>query len=90
MPPRKPVSPNKRKRYNEKEVHIFFKNLQRARLKAGFGQDQMAEKLGMANSAWSRLEAGVFPNDPARVVAIAKVLNCSLDWLFGMTEGVDG
>lgn len=83
MSPRNPVSPEKRKRSSKKEIHIFFKKMHHQRLALKMDQATLADALGMTRGNVSRMEAGVFPSDPAKIVAIADALNVSLDWLFG-------
>ena len=86
MTPGKPVTPSKRKRSLGKKVHVFFENFQNRRLELGYNQEEIGKKLGMTRTSVSRMEAGVFPNDPIRIVKIAEVLHVSLDWLFGREE----
>lgn len=83
MTPRKPVSPEKRKRSSQKEIHVFFKNFHKRRLDLEMDQAEIGAAIGISRGNVSRLESGVFPTDPARIVAIADALDVSLDWLFG-------
>ena len=82
MTPGKPVSQSKRKRYSGKKNHVFFDNIQKRRVELGMTQSDIATQLGMTVSAISRLEAGVFPNDPDKLVRLALALKTSLDALF--------
>lgn len=83
MSPKKSLTQDKRKRYNDKEKHVFFDRVQEKRLALDMDQKYFAYKLGITPSAVSRMEAGVLPNDPERLVKIADILHVSLDWLFG-------
>jgi len=83
MSPGKPVNPNLRKRSKTKKIHVFFENLQNRRVELGYNQLEFGKKIGMQVQTVSRLESGVFPRDPERLVLIADILHVSLDWLFG-------
>ncbi len=65
-------------------VYIGFKEL---RQHLGLTQNEIADKLGIKQSAWARLESGGVP-DPrcSTIVHICKTLNVSADWLLGLTD----
>ena len=77
-----PIS--KRRGYKKGYVSVFCTNVQRKRLELGMTQEVLAEKVGATTPWISAMEAGRFPRDERRVVAIAQALNCSLDRLFGV------
>ncbi len=87
MTPGKPVNPNLRKRSRTKKIHVFFENLQKRRLELGYNQLEFGKKIGMQVQTVSRLEGGVFPRDPERLVLIADVLHCTVDELLRPKEG---
>lgn len=64
----------------------FGKRLKELRLKRGFTQDQMAEKLGMNRANFSNYERDVSspPNDT--LSTIADILNTTTDYLLGRTN----
>lgn len=53
-----------------------------ARKKAGLTQKELAEKLGVDQSAVSFWEAGKHAPRGAKLLRLADVLNCSIDELF--------
>lgn len=79
----KTVKSESRKPYSGKGVSIFSRNFQRRRLDLGLSQAALGEKLDMAASRISEIEAGRFPSSPEKLVAIADALTCSIDSLCG-------
>ena len=61
-----------------------FKEL---RQRFGLTQGEIAEKLGMHQTAWGRFETGKVP-DPrcSTIVHICKTFDVSADWLLGLTD----
>ena len=51
------------------------------RKKAGYSQEEMAEKLGVSRQAVSKWETGEAVPELAKFTAIAKLFNVSTDWL---------
>lgn len=66
-------------------IHLRFKEI---RLMHGLTQTEMAEKLGMKQPAWARLENGGVP-DPrsSTIVALCEKFNVDANWLLGL-EGI--
>ncbi len=85
MTPGKPVSQSKRKRYSGKENHVFFDNIQKRRVELGMTQSDLAAQISMTVSAISRMEAGVFPNDPDKLIRLALALKTDINALFSFT-----
>lgn len=65
-------------------AHNRFKAL---RISLGLSQAEMAEKLGMHQTAWGRFETGKVP-DPrtSTIIHICKTFDISADWLLGLAE----
>lgn len=63
-------------------IHLRFREI---RLANGLTQTEMADKLGMKQPAWARLENGGVP-DPrsSTIFDICKTFNISADWLLGL------
>lgn len=63
-------------------IHLRFKEI---RLKHGLTQTEMAEKLGMKQPAWARLENGGVP-DPrsSTIIDICNTFNVDANWLLGL------
>ena len=53
-------------------------NIKNARIKAGFTQEKLAEKIDVSLSVISRLETGRTMVSVAKLIRIAQVLNCLL------------
>lgn len=64
----------------------FARRLKQARKSAGLSQEQLAEKLTMKRGTFAAFEQG--RNDPpiTLLVQLARLLNCSADWLLGLEE----
>jgi transcriptional regulator with XRE-family HTH domain len=61
--------------------HPIGDRIRRARKKAAITQNNAAQSLGFQSQQWWAYEAGrIVPNGP-RLVAIAKLLGVSVDWL---------
>lgn len=65
-----------------KNIHLRFKEV---RQNNGLTQAEMAEKLGMKQPAWARLENGGVP-DPrsSTIVDICTTFNVDANWLLGL------
>jgi transcriptional regulator with XRE-family HTH domain len=68
----------------KKKASFFCARVRQAREASGVSQEALGKTLGVRQAEISRWERGMFPRDEARIVAIAKALNVSLDWLFGL------
>ena len=60
--------------------------IRRARLEAGFTQENLAERIGLSRTAIARYEAGDIEPRIKNLIAISKELNVSVDELFGLKE----
>lgn len=68
---------------------MFGEKMKKARLKRGYTQEYMAEKLGVNKGTVSHYEKGkTFPNEE-KLVRVSKVLNVSFDYLLGEQSDID-
>jgi transcriptional regulator with XRE-family HTH domain len=61
--------------------------LKRAREKAGFKQEKIAEILGISRAGYSRMETGKVNITSKHLKKIAETFNISIDWLIFGKEG---
>ena len=66
--------------------HIFAQRLTELRSKASLSQKQLAVTLNVAASTFSNYENGIYMPPLAKVCTLAKELDCSLDYLCGLTK----
>ena len=66
--------------------HIFANRLTELRSKAGLSQKQLALTINVAAATFSNYENGIYLPPLAKVCTLAKELNCSLDYLCGLTN----
>ena len=66
--------------------HFFANRLTELRLEAGLSQKQLAIMLNVSASTFSNYENGIYLPPLAKVCTLAKELNCSLDYLCGLTH----
>jgi transcriptional regulator with XRE-family HTH domain len=64
----------------EKEHQIIVERLKQARLDAGLGQVEVAEKLGKTQSYLSKIESGQRRFDVLQLKEFAKIYKKSLDY----------
>lgn len=88
MAPRKSLSPYDRSCYAGQEIPVFCQKVQTRRLELGLKQEELAKLIGTDRPRISELEAGRFPRDEKRIIALAAALNCSLNWLFGLSDEI--
>lgn len=84
MKPQKTINAENRKPYSGKGISVFAKKFQQRRMELGLSQAALGRILGMAPSRISEIEAGRFPSDPDRLVAISDALKCDISWLFNI------
>ncbi len=87
--PRKATSPENHETSSTHRKDVFFINIQKKRDERNLTQVEMADKLNMRQSNYSRLENGAFPKEPRRIREIAKILGADLNWLFGLDTAED-
>lgn len=95
MSPRTPKPVDQRKAYKKSGVSEFSQNLRKKRIEMKMNQADLADLIGANRARVSEMEAGRFPSDPERLIAIADALGVTVDWLLtgreeptaGMTEG---
>ena len=66
--------------------HIFSQRLAKLRSQAGLSQKQLAMTLHISASTFSNYENGIFLPPLVTACALAKELDCSLDYLCGFTN----
>ena len=64
----------------------FGRRLRHARLEKGISIDDMSRKLGMSRTGYSYYELGKRDLPTPTIYSLAKILQVSLDWLFGLKE----
>jgi len=65
--------------------------IRRRRMALGWNQGQLAEETKMPQGHISRFEKGQYVAiNPEKLVAIAKALAVSTDWLLGLTSELEG
>lgn len=76
-----------RKRFvSTSTVNTFHLRLKAVRQQAGFSQEDMAKKLGLATPTYSAMERGVSQATISHLSAICSVLDISSDYLLGVTN----
>ena len=83
MSPRKSLNPKERKGYAGNKIPVFCQNVLKKRLELNLTQLDLANAIGTTVPRISEMEAGRFPRDEDRIIAIAKFLNVDINWLFG-------
>ncbi len=86
MPGRKPKNPEDRKSYAGKNISGFCQKVRARRLELGLNQSALAKSLDCRQSQVSELEGGAFPVSEDRIIAIARALQTTPDYLFGFRE----
>lgn len=79
-------SPELRKSYSNEKNLIFSEKVRARRLELGLKQSDLAKMLSWKQSQVSGLEGGRFVDDAERVIAIAKALETTPNYLFGFTD----
>jgi len=65
--------------------------IRRRRMALGWNQGQLAEETKMPQGHISRFEKGQYVAiNPEKLVALAKVLGVTTDWLLGLTSELEG
>lgn len=64
----------------------FGKRLRTARKKAGLTQVQISQELNIIQKSFSQYETGRTAPSMSTLVALAKKLNVSVDWLLGLSD----
>lgn len=72
-------------------MYNFPKNLTLLRRRAGYTQESLAEALSVSRQAVSKWESGLTMPEATTLIALAELLNCTLDELVReeLTEGTD-
>jgi transcriptional regulator with XRE-family HTH domain len=67
-------------------VVLIAEEIRRLRMAKSFSQDYMAEKLGITQQAYSKIENQVSEASLSRLQQIAQILDVPLPHLLGLTE----
>lgn len=72
------------------EKNIFAVRMKEARQKADISQAELSRRTGIAPATLSSYEVTENPKNPTldKVIAIAKALNVSIDWLCGLESNI--
>lgn len=70
----------------EKKVPLFCHNVKKRRKKIGISQVELAHRIGVPQPRIAEIESGRFPEDPERIVLLAKALGVDINWLFGFSN----
>lgn len=83
MAGRKPKNPEDRKRYAGENVSEFCTKIRGRRLELGITQAELAARTGYSQKQISELEGGAFPSSEDRIIALARALETTPNYLFG-------
>ena len=86
MAGRKPKNPKDRKSYKGKKLSEFCQKVRIRRLEIPMTQLELAERLGESQEQVSRLEGGAFPISEEKIIALARALETTPDYLFGFRD----
>lgn len=86
MAGRKPKNPEDRKRYVGKNISGFCQKIRKQRLLLEITQADLAARAGYSQRQISELEGGAFPTSEERIIALARALDTTPDYLFGFRE----
>lgn len=78
--------PEKRKGYAGKKISGFCKIVRERRLELGLKQADLSKATGYSQKQISELEGGAFPSSEERIIALARALETTPDYLFGFKE----
>jgi len=62
-------------------LKVIGKSLQKQRIKTGYNQPQVAERLGIEPASYARNETGKSTPDILRLIRLAEIFECELDEL---------
>lgn len=65
---------------------IFFERLKTSRTKKGLTQKEFASMIGISERSYQNYELGTREPNFEKLIAIAKYLDVSTDYLLGLTE----
>lgn len=75
-----------RELYNDRGDNMFSERLRALRAKAGMSQAEIAKKIYISQPAYAKYELGTATPNPETLAAIAGLLNCSVDYLLGLSS----
>lgn len=69
-------------------MQILCERLKKLRVQLGFTQQQVADKLNISRTAVGKYEVGVAYPDTEKLVMLAKIYGCSVDYLLGLSDNI--
>ena len=67
-------------------MNIFYKRLKSLRIESGLSQQDIADKLNISRSAIGKYETGAAYPDIEKLIMLAGLYNCSVDYLLGISD----
>ena len=67
-------------------MNIFYKRLRSLRIESGLSQQDIADKLNISRSAIGKYETGAAYPDVEKLILLAGLYNCSVDYLLGIFD----
>lgn len=80
------LTAKKSKGNDEKKISFFSENIRRRRKELGITQEELAQRAEILQKQVSELENGRFVEYPERIVALARALETTPNYLFGFTD----
>ena len=80
------LKPEDRKGYRGEKIPIFSQRVRARRLELGINQRELAERSDVKQKEISAIEGGRFTNHCDRVIALARALETTPNYLFGFTD----
>lgn len=69
--------------------HRLGKRIRLARIRQGISQAELAKTIGISKTSMNQIEAGATDPRASRITALARALQCSTDYLLGITDPDD-
>ena len=67
-------------------IRTFSERLKEQRLKSNLTQQQVADRLNISRTAVGKWETGTAYPDVEKLIALAKIYKCSVDYLFFLSD----
>lgn len=67
-------------------MNIFYKRLKKLRIESGLSQQDIADKLNISRSSIGKYETGAAYPDVEKLILLAELYNCSVDYLLGIFD----
>ena len=86
MAGRKTLSPGSRKNNARAKDLVFAEIIRARREELGITQTELAKRMSVSPGNVSGFEAGIFPSSRERIIALARALETTPDYLFGFRD----